>query len=488
MNWCHIYYITSVILYIYSGYVTASEYYVSAASNGEDCPSTDLPCRHLSYYIANYASYFNDDAIFYFLEGTHTLQGILNISNVSNITLQGLGHIEQGFHETVMQSTSVIRCGDSKRATGIHFNTNNNVVLKSLTIANCAFNWRQYQSVSLYFGDIKSVTLECVSVQNSSGNGLVLYNAYDVLIVNSSFANNGDLETYVGNVYIEYNNQINRLSSVSILKSNFTLGLGYGINLRFGYDNKADVIIENSMFSNNIGRYRGGVDIVLFGGGSIEFSNCTLCNNTATYGGGMFIYSYVKNSVDLGNCTLYNNTALYGGGMFIYSYGNNSINLTNCTLYNNTAWYGGGMYISSYANGNIDLDICTLCNNTAQYGGGMYISSYGNGSVDLDNCTIYNNIVLYGGGMYISSYGNGIIDLDNCALCTNTAQYGGGMYITSLNNGIIDLDNCTLYNNTAQYGGGGMYISSYGSRNIDLNKCTLYKNTAQYGARVYINS
>ena len=30
MSWYHIYYITSVILYIYSGYVTASEYYVSA--------------------------------------------------------------------------------------------------------------------------------------------------------------------------------------------------------------------------------------------------------------------------------------------------------------------------------------------------------------------------------------------------------------------------------------------------------------------------
>ena len=118
MSWCHIYYITSVILYIYSGCVTASEYYVSPASNGESCPYNDLPCHNFSYYIADYLFYFTDDAIFYFLEGTHTLQGILNISNASNITLQGLGHIEQGFHETVMQSTSVIRCIDSNR-TGI---------------------------------------------------------------------------------------------------------------------------------------------------------------------------------------------------------------------------------------------------------------------------------------------------------------------------------------------------------------------------------
>ena len=39
MSWCHIYYITSVILYIYSGYVTASEYYVSAAPYKVSSPS-----------------------------------------------------------------------------------------------------------------------------------------------------------------------------------------------------------------------------------------------------------------------------------------------------------------------------------------------------------------------------------------------------------------------------------------------------------------
>ena len=105
MSWCHIYYITSVILYIYTGYVTASEYYVSADPNGEPC--TGLPFHNLSYYIADYAFHFTDDTIFYFLEGTPTLQGPLEISGVSNITLQGLGHIEQGFHETIMQSTSV---------------------------------------------------------------------------------------------------------------------------------------------------------------------------------------------------------------------------------------------------------------------------------------------------------------------------------------------------------------------------------------------
>ena len=543
MSWCHIYYITSVILYIYSEYVTASEYYVSPAPNGEDCP-TYLPCHNLSYYIADYASYFTDDAIFYFLEGTHTLQGILNISNVSNITLQGLGHIEQGFHETVMQSTSVIRCSDSN-STGIQFTSSNDVVLKSLTIANCEFNWHLHYNVSLYFDDINSITLECVSVQNSSGDGLVLLNAYDVLIANSSFANNGDLETFVGNVYIEYHDQINRLSRVIILKSNFTLGLGYGIYLFCDNDYNADVIIENSVFSYNIAFYGGGMDIVSLGGGSIEISNCSIYNNTAQYGGGIYIGSYGNGSIDLSNSDIYNNTAqLIGGGMSMYSLGGGNIECINCTVYDNIAWFGGGVDIVLHEGGSIEISNCSTYNNTARYGGGIYIGSYGNGIIDLSNsdfynntaqligggmsiyslgggniecinCTVYDNIAWFGGGVDIVLHGGGSIEISNCSIYNNTARYGGGIYIGSYENGSIDLSNCNLYKNTAPFGGamyissygkasinlgnyilcknnawygGGMYIRSYGNASIDSNNCTLYNNAAQYGGGMYISS
>ena len=126
-------------MYIFSGVTTANEYYVTAAPNGVPCPTTDLPCHNLPYYIVDYHSYFTDDVIFYFLEGTHTLQGILEITNISNITLQGLCCIEQGFHETVMQSTSVIMCSDNNRAADVKFITSKNIVMKSLTIANCAY-------------------------------------------------------------------------------------------------------------------------------------------------------------------------------------------------------------------------------------------------------------------------------------------------------------------------------------------------------------
>ena len=508
MSWCHIYYITSVILYIYSGYVTASEYYVSAAPNGKECSSNNTTCHNLSYYIADYSSYFTDDAIFYFLEGTHTLQGILNISNV-NITLQGLGYIEQGFHETVMQSTSVIMCSDSNR-TGIRLSTSGNITIKSLTIANCGFEnyisyeelprnpngtyWYLHHRVSLFIVNIDSVILECVSVQNSSGNGLLLVNGYDVLIANSSFVNNGAS----GNALIVYDDQLQRLSRVIILKSNFSFGLGHGIDLLYINDNEANVIIANSMFSNNIARSGGGVNISLHGGGSIEFSNCTICNNTARYdGAGVDIYTYGNGSIEFSNCRIYNNTVKYddGGGVYIRSFTESvSIEFLNCTIYNNTARYwGGGVYFISDGNCSIEFSNCIIYNNTARYqGGGLYFYSSRNGSIEFSNCTIYNNTAWYdGGGVYFYLYRNGSIEFSNCIIYNNTAWYqGGGLYFYSSRNGNIEFSNCIIYNNTAWYDGGGVSIYMYRSGSVEFSNCRIYNNTVKYddGGGVCIHS
>ena len=499
MSWCRVYYITSVILYIYSGYVTASEYYVSAAPNGESCP-TDLPCHSLSYYIADYASYFTDDAIFYFLSGTHTLQGILTISNVNNITLQGLDHIEQGFHETVMQSTSVITCHHSN-SSGIKFTNSSDVVLKSLTIANCGFNWLEDYSVSLYFVNIKSVTLEWVSVQNSSGDGLVLFNAYDVLIANSSFANNGDLETFVGNAYIFYQDKINRLSRVNISKSNFTLGLGYSIHLKSDNDNEAEIIIESCILSNNIAEYGGGMEMFLVGGGNIKFNNCTICNNIAHHGGGMYIGSNANGSIDISNCNIYNNTAqVNGGGVSMYSLGDGIIEFINCIIYDNTAHFdGGGMYINSFTDSGsiIKFSNCTISNNSAYFASGLVLrslqtTSTSTNSFHLTNVTFHFNKVINTPDVCQKGYRsvvvllnienitfdhievsnhnttglvgvNSLITFDGHNMFVNNSGiYGGGIALYELSQLLLNQNtNISFINNHASKSGGGIFVSQF---------------------------
>ena len=486
------------MLYIYSGYVTAFEYYVSATPNGESCSHTHLPCHNLSYYTDDYTSYFTNDTIFYFLEGTHILQDTLEISHVSNITLQGLGHIEQGFHETVMQSTSVIMCSDYDRG-GIQFTNSTNIVLKSLTIANCGGLYNtsyQLSNVSLLLDDTYSITLEWVSVQNGSGIGFYLYNAFDVLIANSTFANNGGLKYNADNAVIFYDDQVKRLSRVNIVKSNFTLGLGSGMNFSYFSDNKVEVIIEKSKFSYNTAQYGGGITITSYArSGSIEFSNCTIYDNIAQYGGGVYIYFVDgRGSIEVSNCTVYGNTAQNGGGgVAIYLHnGSGSIEVSNCTIYNNTAQIGGGVDIYFVdGSGSIEVSNCTIYDNIAQHGGGVDIYFVdGRGSIEVSNCTVYGNTAQNGGGgvaIYLHN-GSGSIEVSNCTIYNNTAQIGGGVYIYFVDGrGSIEVSNCTVYGNTAQNGGGGVAIYLHnGSGSIEVSNCTIYNNTAQIGGGVDI--
>ena len=478
MSWCHIYYITSVILYIYSGYVTASEYYISAAPNGVPCPRTHLLCHNLSYYTDNYSSYFTDDAIFYFLEGTHILQDTLEISGVSNITLQGLGHIEQGFHETVMQSTSVIRCSSYNRI-GIQFTSSRDVVLKSLTIANCGWlsGYTNYVCASLLFHNTNNVTLEWLSVQNGSCNGLILFNAFDVLITNSTFANNGFPNALVANALIYYNEQAKRLSIINIVKSNFTLALGSGMMLVYHVDNEinVEVIIEKSCFSNNNGQTIGGILINFkYGSGSIEFTNCTIYNNIAAHwGGGVTIYFVYGNGIiEFCNCIIYNNTAPYGGGVYIYyQNGNGSIEFSNSTVYNNTAQYGGGMYSYLYnGSGSIEFSNCNIYNNTAYYGSGLFIIALQSTSkfrIFFTNASFRFNKVSKKLNKYQSSVS--FMNIENVIFDQIDISNHNTTGLVSINSPIIFDGHSTFVNNSGIYGGG---IALYGFSQLLLKENT----------------
>ena len=96
-----------------------------------------------------------------------------------------------------------------------------------------------------------------------------------MLIANSTFTNNRGPKTFVGNTRIFSDDQLEKVPGVNIVKSNFTLGSGYGISFSYVGANKAEILIENSMFSHNTNG--GGVYIDLYNGnGSIEFNNCTI--------------------------------------------------------------------------------------------------------------------------------------------------------------------------------------------------------------------
>ena len=124
------------------------------------------------------------------------LQELVKFTNLTNATFEGDGKMEQGFHETVWQSTVVIKCTEHS-STGIAFVNSSNITFRYITITNCGADIFTFEASnpngSLGFLNVgNSIVIDHVSVQNGSGNGLmVISDGVDLSIATSSFAHNG---------------------------------------------------------------------------------------------------------------------------------------------------------------------------------------------------------------------------------------------------------------------------------------------------------
>ena len=504
MSWCHIYYITSVILYIYSGYVTASEYYVSAAPNGESCSSAEQPCHNLSYYIANFTSYFTDDTVFYFLEGTHTLQNKLEISGVSNITLQGLGHIEQGFHETVKQSTSVIRCGPYTSG-GMMFSNSTQVVLILLTVTNCMFkgNSEFQTNIGLHFYDINNVTMKWISVQNGSGLGLFLQNAFNVLIADSSFAQNQHQpgNCTKGNAYLEYvdTKDTETWYGVDIVRSNFSFGLNdecytdgfsyatYTGGLSIGMHStayKLQINIDFVILYGNIGYIGGNFAIntngnlsLVMNNTSISYGNAFIQISDEYIGGGMTLNYYdteAEVEIFIENTNFSHNVAMLGGGLVFLWYDGGRAHLYNCIIYNNTGNTGSGVTIAVqtyfgippifYFNKiNIDSNHIFIQGDD-QYQAAVFLLYVSNITFDQVLVSNHNTTGLM-------SFRSSLIFMTNNQFVNNSGISGGGIALYDSSYLLLkERSNISFINNHAKRFGGGIYVSQVVNR-IEYFQC-----------------
>ena len=169
-------------------------------SEGEHCP--DTPCYNINTFGMMADSFSNSSGlVVHFLEGTHLLdlQELVVFKKLTNAVFEGNGTMEQGFHETVWQSTVVIKCTNGTG--GIGFVNSSNITFKYITITNCgarANAWmpgdnRLCKGVSLSFFNVEDIIfIDHVSVQNGSVSGLfILTNGADITINQSSFAQNG---------------------------------------------------------------------------------------------------------------------------------------------------------------------------------------------------------------------------------------------------------------------------------------------------------
>ena len=149
---------------------------------------------------------------------------------------------------------------------------------------------------------------------------------------------------------------------------------------------KADIVIENSMFSYNDAPDGGAINVIDQGGVTGRIANCNFTYNSAENKGGAIYFH--SNGITVVDNYFTMNSAKYGGA--VYAYANNGLILYNQTVISNFAEYGGGFYLDAFSYCPITVEISTFLNNTAYYSGaGVYYyhndSHTGYSDVDLLN-------------------------------------------------------------------------------------------------------
>ena len=319
-------------------------------------------------------------------------QNLVMVSGVTNLTLQGLGTMETGPHETVMQSTVVIRCSGSTG--GIMIIDSQSVTISTITVSGCEgqvpYQSYMYFTASLGLVNLQNTHLERISVQNSSGPGLFSSNSFNLFIEDSSF----------------YYNQYNRTTC------NIFVCLA-GNNLLFDDtsspltgNNTLNIVSSN--FSFNIGpqqRAAGtGFSIVLYNASyisDIRIDRVVAYSNSAVTGANMFFSirddSSPQVTISINNTqSLHGNMASFNGNVpkdFIQGAGlyfelldefdselvkNINLFILNSNFFHNYAERGGGVYIDWDAKtaGQVIVSKCKFVSNTGTFGSAFYMQGF----------------------------------------------------------------------------------------------------------------
>ena len=510
------------------------EYYVFSPSNPQDCP-TGLPCHNLSFYTDNSELYFVNNTIFYFLEGTHTLEQdeLLMISDVSNLTLTAQD-----------ESFVSITCLESVGG-GLAFFMSNDITISKLHFYSCGgkvpgillemledFAMTKfsvllfgYTSHTFLFIAVTNLTIYDISVQNGTGYGLAAVNTFDVQLSYSSF-NYNNIATYTNP----------RCSSTDTSK----IKTCFGGNAYFLYIDPRDCLpvnetyyylnISHSSFNYGVNKVdfytNAGLGIGMFQSASfgidVTIDSVTTIGNTASYGAN-FVFD-VANTALYHSLTINNLTSTHANGSegagFLYDHWivinvlctNNTIKklsrtplaITNSEFSHNVASYGAGAYITS--TGYIQSDGCAFKdikmennvfkNNTGDVGTGLILQQYrslqlegdvhfslkdiiikANTNLTHDQDFVYSAVLIFSGEN---------VTFNNVSISDNNMM--SGLHIHNSVVSITGTSNTTVSNNTAVKGG-GIYIQGSTSEIIfkPPTNLVLSDNVAEFGGGLFVD-
>ena len=147
------------------GHPILTEYFVTP---NESTPCPAQPCHTLSHYLENTTHYFTSNTRISFLHGLHKIKNVLWVKGVSNLTLTG-------YNVSSSHAVNII----CLKPAFLGFRSILNLVVKYLSILYCGYPIVPFEiekepsSVAVLLLDINSLTLTHISVENSTGYGVV---------------------------------------------------------------------------------------------------------------------------------------------------------------------------------------------------------------------------------------------------------------------------------------------------------------------------
>ncbi len=271
--------------------IPSSTSYKYCVGEESSCHSASLKCEQC-HSLMWYANNISSNSLIFFLSGNHylnssiSLNAVLSISSLVNITLQG-------------NQSTVICTGNQS---GFVFQNSSEITIERLEFNKCGANYSSTQA-SILFELSHSLRLSHVKVRNSRGYGLYMNNVYRNVTINNSEFDRSEL----GNAMFQLKWKIlNQNSKLYITSSNFTNGGNLQRNSSAGltiYMPQPHYTLEltDLILRNNTGEYGGNIAIKF-----IDFSQCTSSfsienstienGNGINSGGGLFFLSIKKTS------------------------------------------------------------------------------------------------------------------------------------------------------------------------------------------------
>ena len=430
--------------------------------------SCSMPCYTLQEYaedrVAEQCLLGTSNVAYIFLNGVHELVDnvSLNFSDSDSVSLVGK---EREIAHNI--SHAEILCHNQS---GFLFRNCSNIDIINLTFTQCGHWYGNIESskelqATLAFIDTTHVTIENITVRNSTGYGLhAQCTMGHVNLSNSIFAfNNGTPRYSGGNAGFLYKNCPNSPSLLKIVSSQFLHG-----------------------YSNYIHPLATGLYVFVWSGGvNVEIDNITASGNVAenifknmSTGGNVALFlrnrtNITTNQIIVKNSLIAHGTAYQGGGMYvsvtetvpIYAEADHNNVASNTMLSipevvtiinthfiaNHGMWEGGGLYSITHESPGIFSPIAKITVRDCVFYSNSLLNPAGGGvAIHVTNHFVLNN-VNHSVPQFFTRFINCTIK-DNIlhfkGTGSNKVFIGSGAVLISLNPAGVLFKDCTITNNS----------------------------------------